>query len=66
MESEESSPTNESPPKKRLRLSKKQRRLKELLRQWTEEGDKEEQRETGEFLMKALDEGRKGYRQLFQ
>ncbi|MGD0091916.1 MAG: hypothetical protein ABSE73_18540 [Planctomycetota bacterium] len=51
--------------KKRPRLSRKYREAIELLRKWTEEGDKEEQRETGEYLMKALDEGRAGYRKLF-
>jgi hypothetical protein len=30
----------------------------ELLRRWREEGDEEEQRETGEYLMRALNEAR--------
>jgi len=30
----------------------------ELLRKWTEEGDEEEQRETLEYLQKALDKDR--------
>ena len=51
--------------RKRPRLSRKTLRLIELLRQWREEGDKEEQRETGEFLKKALDEDRHSYRKLF-
>jgi hypothetical protein len=34
----------------------------ELLRQWREEGDAEEQRRTGELLMRALDEDRLSYR----
>lgn len=39
----------------------------ELLRSWREaEGeDAEEQRETGEFLMKALDEDHLSFRELF-
>ena len=38
-----------------------------LLRSWREVGEEEarEQRETGEFLMKALDEDRPSYRKLF-
>ncbi len=35
-----------------------------LLRSW-QEGDAEEQRETWEFLRKALDEDRPSYRKLF-
>ena len=66
MASKISNPTTESPSKKRPRLSRRQRRVKELLRKWTEEGDLEEQRETFEALKKGIDEGRKGYRQLFQ
>jgi hypothetical protein len=38
--------------------------LIDLLNQWNEE-DAEEQRETLEFLMKALDEDRPSYRKLF-
>jgi excisionase family DNA binding protein len=37
----------------------------ELLRSWREEGDEEEQRETGEYLMKVLDEDRLSDRKLF-
>ena len=37
----------------------------ELLRKWTEEGDEEEQRETWEYLQKALDEDRLSNRPLF-
>ena len=37
----------------------------QLLQSWIEEGDEEEQRETGEFLMKALDEDRLSNRKLF-
>jgi seryl-tRNA(Sec) selenium transferase len=37
----------------------------EMLRSWAEEGDEEEQRETGEFLMRALDEDRTSDRKLF-
>jgi hypothetical protein len=37
----------------------------ELLRSWREEGDEQEQRETWEFLQKALDEDRLSDRPLF-
>ena len=37
----------------------------ELLRKWVEEGDEEEQRETFEYLQKALDEDRLSNRPLF-
>lgn len=37
----------------------------ELLRSWREEGDKEEQRETWEYLKKVLDEDRLSDRKLF-
>lgn len=43
----------------------KRRRAIELLRQWREEGDEEEQRETWEALKKGLDENRTSYRKLF-
>ncbi len=36
----------------------RQTALSELLRSWTEEGDEQEQKETWEFLQKALDEDR--------
>jgi hypothetical protein len=36
-----------------------------LLRRLREEGDPEEQRETGEYLMRVLDEDRLSYRKLF-
>ena len=36
----------------------RQTALSELLRSWTEEGDEQEQKETWEFLKKALDEDR--------
>ena len=39
--------------------------LIELLRRWREEGDEEEQRETWEYLKKALDEDRLSDRKLF-
>lgn len=44
---------------------RKNQRAIELLRSWLEEGDEEEHRETGEYLMKALDEDRMSYRKLF-
>jgi hypothetical protein len=39
--------------------------LMAILRSWTEEGDAEEQRETGEYLIQALDEDRLSDRKLF-
>jgi hypothetical protein len=39
--------------------------LMTILRSWTEEGDAEEQRETGEYLIQALDEDRLSDRKLF-
>ena len=39
--------------------------LTTLLQTWIEEGDSEEQRETGEYLIHALDEDRLSDRQLF-
>jgi NAD(P)-dependent dehydrogenase (short-subunit alcohol dehydrogenase family) len=36
-----------------------------LLQSWMEEGDPEEQQETGEYLIRALDENRLADRQLF-
>ena len=37
----------------------------ELLRSWREEGDEEEQKETGDYLRRVLDEDRLSNRQLF-
>ena len=39
--------------------------LVELLQSWIEDGDAEEQRETGEYLRQALDEDRLSDRSLF-
>jgi len=39
--------------------------VRELLRQWREEGDPQEQRETLEYLMRVLDEDRFSTRKLF-
>ena len=36
-----------------------------LLQSWIDEGDREEQRKTGEYLIRALDEDRLADRQLF-
>ena len=36
-----------------------------LIQSWVDEGDEAEQRETGEFLMKALDEDRLSDRKFF-
>jgi hypothetical protein len=43
----------------------RQAELVSLLRAWVEEGDAEEQRETGEYLIRALDEDRLSDRKLF-
>jgi hypothetical protein len=40
-------------------------RVSALLRSWIEEGDPREQRETGEYLIQALDEDRPQERPLF-
>lgn len=37
----------------------------QLLRRWATEGDEDEQRETFEYLKRALDEDRLSYRKLF-
>jgi predicted DNA-binding protein len=39
--------------------------LAELLQSWIEEGDAQEQKETGEYLIRALDEDRLSDRRLF-
>jgi len=39
--------------------------LAALLQSWIEEGDAEEQKETGEYLIQALDEDRLSDRRLF-
>lgn len=43
----------------------RQTELVSLLRAWIEEGDAEEQRETGEHLIRTLDEDRLSDRKLF-
>ena len=47
------------PPKNR------RHRVVELLQTWIDEGDAEEQTETGEYLIRALDEDRLSDRKLF-
>ncbi|MGK7875766.1 MAG: hypothetical protein AB4426_21465 [Xenococcaceae cyanobacterium] len=47
------------------RLSQQHQALKELTRQWIEEGDEQEQTETWEYLRTALDEDRLSDRPLF-
>jgi hypothetical protein len=42
-----------------------QTELVTLLQSWMDEGDPEEQRETGEYLIRALDEDRPSDRQFF-
>lgn len=48
-------------------LSPEDRRaaLLALLQSWINEGDAEEQKETGDFLIQALDEDRTSHRKLF-
>lgn len=36
-----------------------------LIEEWIEQGDSEEQRDTGEYLVRALDEDRNSHRPLF-
>jgi len=43
----------------------RQARLVSLLQSWVEDGDPEEQRETGEYLIRSLDEDRLSDRKLF-
>ena len=50
-----------SPEERKKRNEAARKALAELL----EMGDEQEQRETGEFLLKALDEDRLSYRKLF-
>jgi hypothetical protein len=40
-------------------------KLDELLQSWIQDGDAQEQKETGEFLVQALDEDRLSDRPLF-
>lgn len=47
------------------RLDQQHKALKELTRQWIEEGDEQEQTETWEYLRQALDEDRLSNRPLF-
>lgn len=48
-----------------LPSSRRQAELVSLLKSWVEDGDPEEQRETGEYLIRALDEDRLSDRKLF-
>lgn len=48
-----------------LRPKNRHRRGDELLQSWIDEGDAEEQTETGEYLIRALDEDRLSDRKLF-
>jgi hypothetical protein len=59
-----SSATAQEQPPGRM-SEEKAEALKELLRQWREEGDPEEQRETFEALKKAVDEDRLSDRKRF-
>jgi hypothetical protein len=55
MDTKTETKTEENAP---VKLSPKLEAVRELLRQWREEGDPEEQRETGEYLRKVLEEDR--------
>jgi hypothetical protein len=57
-------PDAEQREAKRQEQIRRNQALIELLNEWDQE-DPEEQRETLEFLMKALDEDRPSYRKLF-
>jgi hypothetical protein len=46
-------------------LREKQSKVVNLLQSWLDEEDTEEQRETGEYLIRALDEDRLSDRKLF-
>jgi hypothetical protein len=50
-----------------LQLLQKEKQLKtvNVLQSWIDEGDEQEQQETGEYLINALDENRLSNRQLF-
>jgi len=43
----------------------RQNELVSLLKSWVEDGDSQEQRETGEYLIRSLDEDRLSDRKLF-
>jgi hypothetical protein len=43
----------------------KRAELVDLIQSWIDEGDEEEQRETGDYLIQALDEDRLSNRKLF-
>ena len=48
-----------------IMLKQKQTKSVDLLQSWMDEEDAEEQQETGEYLIQALDEDRLSDRQLF-
>jgi len=48
-----------------IMLKQKQTKLVNLLQSWMDEEEGEEQQETGEYLIQALDEDRLSERQLF-
>lgn len=51
--------------RRHLPVEDRQAKAIALLRRWAEEGDAEEQRETGEYLVRVLDEDRLSDRKLF-
>ena len=48
-----------------LPMKDRQNELISVLQSWVEDGDVEEQRETGEYLLRSLDEDRLSDRKLF-
>jgi len=53
------------PPNQHRTAKDIQGELGTLLQSWIEEGDSQEQKETGEYLIRALDEDRLSNRHLF-
>jgi hypothetical protein len=51
--------------KENLPSSSRAAAVEDLIESWIQEGDTEEQRETGEYLIRALDEDRLSDRKLF-
>lgn len=58
-------PMLNQPPDQPLPSKKPQQELAKLLQSWILEGDAQEQKETGEYLIRSLDEDRLSDRSLF-
>jgi hypothetical protein len=58
-------PTLNQSPGQPLPPKKPQQELAKLLQSWIVEGDAQEQKETGEYLVRSLDEDRLSDRRLF-